>query len=122
MGQTYKYEYLKHEVNDWLLKLNLLKEENINLKERLPQIVAENTNTAILKEVEAMQSRMLNMDVAMQFLRKEIMEHKADVELIIQECLIPAVDIAGQHLKISGDIYKLSKQLSILKADFESYF
>jgi hypothetical protein len=120
MTKEGKYEQLKQDADEWLFKLGLLKEENISLKHCLSIIVAEKADPLLLKKVEALQNRLLNKDIIIQFLRKEIIEHKILLEEI-KEDVIFSSDIVNRHAKLRNDIDKLSKRLNALRADFANY-
>jgi hypothetical protein len=121
MVQENKYLQLCKEANDWYSKLDILNDENIQLKKRLGYRLSENVRGAILMKADALQHRLLNKDSAIRFLRKEIIEYARDLATQPQDMYADNL-VLVRHLKMQSDIEELAKQINILKVNFDSYF
>ena len=69
-----KIEQLQIEVNTWKRFLDFFREENVNLKNRLSNILKNRFDKKLLDEMENFQSKFIKHDELIIFLRKDVAE------------------------------------------------
>jgi hypothetical protein len=116
-----KIKQLQYQVNSWKRLLDYLTEENIQMKNRLSEILKEKFDTYLLEEVDGFQTRFIRKDNLIALLRNEIKELDeipvAEIskdERILKKMIIK---IKRLHKNISNT----EKQFGKLKSDFHKF-
>lgn len=116
-----KIKQLQYEINSWKRFLDYLTEENIQMKNRLSEILLEKFDTYLLEEVDGFQTRFIRKDHLVEMLRNEVMELDAlaVVEVFKDERLFKKIKTKIKRLH--KNIINTEKQFSKLKSDFHKF-
>ena len=117
----YKFKQLQFECNTWKRMLSFMMEENVYLKNRLSEILADAGTSEGLVEIEDFQSRFLRSDELIRILRNDV----AELEQFISDQKEDAVSENPQiHSKLSRirlNIPLVQRQEERMKADFNNF-
>lgn len=117
----YKFKQLQFECNTWKRMLSFMMEENVYLKNRLSEILADAGTSERLVEIEDFQSRFLRIDELIRILRNDV----AELEQFISDQKEDAVSENPQiHSKLSRirlNIPLVQRQEERMKADFNNF-
>ncbi|MBK8520216.1 MAG: hypothetical protein WAT20_07220 [Ferruginibacter sp.] len=116
-----KIKQLQYEINSWKRFLDYLTEENIQMKNRLSEILKEKFDTYLLEEVDGFQTRFIRKDHLVEVLRGEVMELDAIpvAEIFKDEKIFKKIKTKIKRLH--KNIINTEKQFSKLKADFHRF-
>jgi hypothetical protein len=116
-----KIKQLQYEINSWRRLLDYLTEENIEMKNRLSEILKEKFDTYLLEEVDGFQSRFIRKDNLIALLRNEIKELDAIpvAEISKDERILKKMVIKIKRLH--KNISNTEKQFGKLKSDFHKF-
>ncbi len=116
-----KIKQLKYEINSWKRFLDYLTEENIQMKNRLSEILKEKFDTYLLEEVDGFQTRFIRKDNLVEVLRNEVLELDAIpvTEIFKDERIFKKIKTKIKRLH--KNIINTEKQFSKLKADFHKF-
>ena len=112
---------LQYEINTWKRLLSFMSEENIQLKNRLSEVLKNNFDKNLLEEVEIYYTNIIKEDELFILLRNEINE--------LDNLLVRKVFEEEEVLKIfekkfrrfSNNIKNSEKQFGKLKMNFNNY-
>jgi hypothetical protein len=117
----YKFKQLQFECNTWKRMLSFMMEENVYLKNRLSEILADAGTSERLVEIEDFQSRFLRSDELIRILRNDV----AELEQFISDQKEDAVSENPQiHSKLSCirlNIPLVQRQEERMKAEFNNF-
>ncbi len=116
-----KIKQFHYEINSWKRLLDYLTEENIQMKNRLSEILKEKFDTYLLEEVDGFQTRFIRKDNMIALLRNEITElDEIPVAGILKdEKLLKKMKIKMKRLH--KNINNTEKQFGKLKSDFHKF-
>ncbi len=116
-----KIKQLKYEINSWKRFLDYLTEENIQMKNRLSEILKEKFDTYLLEEVDGFQTRFIRKDNLVEVLRNEVLElDEIPVTEIFKDERI-FKKIKTKIKRLHKNIINTEKQFSKLKSDFHKF-
>lgn len=112
---------LKYECDTWKRMLKFLTDENIQLKNKISDILKSNFDKSLLEELEIFQSRFVREDEIINLLRNDIAEvDKFHLREPFENRKI--ADKIERNLQlIRNNISNAEKQFGILKRDFAKY-
>lgn len=115
-----KYQEIRAEQSSWLKVLEELRNENVQLKNHLAEIVKGEVSTDLLQKAELFQGLFLNKDVVIALLRHDIAKQ-------ISACAVEDLNGATTHVfkeqdKLRGDIAKMQQEFIVMKSDFQNTF
>ncbi|MBP7556457.1 MAG: hypothetical protein KA821_09340 [Chitinophagaceae bacterium] len=118
---TLKIRQLQYESNGWKRTLSFLTDENIHLKNRLSEILQENSGKDLLTNAENFQTGFLRHDALINLLKNDISQFDKLLvsELLADEPFAASVELFCQNIRIK--INSLKKQFDQLKTDFNDY-
>ncbi|MCD6063306.1 MAG: hypothetical protein K0R82_1217 [Flavipsychrobacter sp.] len=105
---------LETEIGTWLQKLEGMQLENTDMKTRLADAVKQTVSSAALEEAEQFQSRFLNKDAVISFMRADIKKHA-------QKLGNNTADIQSWQSKLRSDMEKMETEFSSMRSVFSSY-
>jgi hypothetical protein len=116
-----KINQLHYQVNSWKRLLDYLTEENIQMKNRLSEILKEKFDAYLLEEVDGFQTRFIRKDNLIALLREEITEsEKLPFDDMLKEVkLIKKTEMKLKRLQ--KNITNTEKQFGKLKSDFNKF-
>ena len=116
-----RLKQLQYESDTWKRLLGFMMEENIQLKNRLSEVLKDKFDKNLLVEVEVFQSNFIKEDELVALLRNDVAE--LDKLLIRGICedgkIMNKIDIRLKNLR--NNIMNAEKQFSKLKSQFNSY-
>lgn len=115
-----KYQEIRAEQSSWLKVLEELRNENVQLKNHLAEIVKGEVSTDLLQKAELFQGLFLNKDVVIALLRHDIAKQ-------ISACAVEDLNGTTTHVlkeqdKLRGDIAKMQQEFIVMKSDFRNTF
>lgn len=115
-----KVKQLQHESDSWKRLLVFIMDENIQLKNRIPEILKVKVNDTLLDGIETFQNKFVNQDQLISLLRNDI-SNLGEILLggIYQDYNINEVESKIQKLR--NAIINTEKEFSKLKFDFNTY-
>jgi hypothetical protein len=118
-----KIKQLQHQSETWKRDLGFVVEENIALKMRLAEIIADDTVTQeFLGRIEAYQSEFIAKDEILRVMLSEIKEWDG---LLVKEQYLDGMETNGKlitlHKRLSRAIESFINEFSRLKFDFNNY-
>ena len=113
----------QHENETWKRMLAFMKEENINIKNRLSEIVKnmEKSDADMLERIEYFQSGFVAEDITV---RRLIKEADAQDKVLVRDAYEDGgllKTIKGRQAKIRKEIEKTEKEFNKLKFEFNTY-
>lgn len=116
-----RLKQLQCESDTWKRLLGFMKDENIQLKNRLSEVLKDKFDKSLLVEVEVFQNNFIKEDELVALLRNDVAE--LDKLLVREICedgkIINKIDIKLKNLR--NNIMNAEKQFSKLKSAFNSY-
>jgi hypothetical protein len=118
-----KIKQLQHQSETWKRDLGFVVEENIALKMRLAEIIADDTVTQeFLERIEAYQSEFIAKDEILRVMFSEIKEWDG---LLVKEQYLDGMETNGKlitmHKRLSRAIESFIIEFSRLKFHFNNY-
>jgi len=119
-----KIKQLQHQSETWKRDLGFAVEENITLKNRLAEIIANDhqVTTELLERIEAYQNEFISKDVALRLIFSEIKDWD---KLLVKEQYLDGKETNGTLIalqkKLSRGIESFMNEFSRLKFDFNNY-
>ena len=116
-----KLKQLKYESDTWKRLLDFMIDENIQLKNRLSEVLKYQFDKNLLDDVERFQSHFLKEDQLIGLIRNDIAELDA---LLIENLLDDGIKMQNVDLKLKrlrNNIKNAEMQFSNLKLDFYNY-
>lgn len=118
-----KIKQLQHQSDTWKRDLGFVVEENIALKIRLAEIVANDQGVPeLLERIEAYQNKFISKDETTRLIFSEIKEWD---KLLVKEKYLDGSEINGKLLamqkRLSRAIESFMNEFSKLKFDFNNY-
>ena len=116
-----KLKQLKFESDTWKRLLDFMMDENIQLKNRLSEVLKDQFDKNLLDDVERFQSHFIKEDQLIGLMRNDIAELDA---LLIENLLDDEMSMQNVHLKLKrlrNNIKNAEMQFSNLKLDFYNY-
>ena len=116
-----KLKQLKFESETWKRLLDFMMDENIQLKNRLSEVLKDQFDKNLLDDVERFQSHFIKEDQLIGLMRNDIAELDA---LLIENLLDDEMSMQNVHLKLKrlrNNIKNAEMQFSNLKLDFYNY-
>jgi hypothetical protein len=71
---------MQSEIETWLRVIDFLSAENVNLKNRLSEVIQNDVSIEILEQIENYQNNFLTKDTVLALLAKDIKEFKKSLE------------------------------------------
>ena len=116
-----RLKQLQYESDTWKRLLNFMMDENIQLKNRLSEILKDKFDKNLLVEVEVFQNNFIKEDERVALLRNDVAE--LDKLLVREICedgkIINKIEIRLQNLR--NNIMHAEIQFGKLKSAFNSY-
>ena len=116
-----RLKQLQYESDTWKRLLSFIMDENIQLKNRLSEVLKNKFDKNLLVEVEVFQTNFIKEDTLVALLRNDVAE--LDKLLVREICedgkIINKIDIRLKNLR--NNIMNAEKQFSRLKSEFNSY-
>ena len=100
------------EASDWLKILDGLQQENVRLKNRIADVIRHDVNGKTLDQAELFLSSIMNKEVVIALLRRDIAQHLKDTQ---------QGNATQKQAKLREDIGKMQYELQRLTIDFTSY-
>lgn len=118
---TLKTRQLQFESNGWKRTLVFLTDENIHLKNRLSEILQENSGKDLLINAENFQTSFLRQDALIGLLKNDVSQFDKLLvsELVADELFEASVELFCQNIRIK--INTVKKQFDQLKLEFNEY-
>ncbi|OQY95582.1 MAG: hypothetical protein B6D37_05260 [Sphingobacteriales bacterium UTBCD1] len=116
-----KIRQFQHEIDTWKRNLEFLLQENVNLKNRLAEVLQTVQDDDILEAAETFQSEFLREDEAIQILRGDIAKQDHLLTREIYENGYIIKDVVRQQKKLSEGVKNVVSGFNKLKFDFNSY-
>ena len=116
-----KLKQLQNESDTWKQLLGFMMEENINLRDRLSELLKDKFDTNLLEEVEGFQTSFLKKDDLIGILRNDVAELDKLLKQEIFEDKKINNDIDRRMTKLHDNIITAEIQLSNLKLTFNNY-
>ncbi len=117
-----KLKQLQYEADTWKRLLGFMMDENIQLKNRISQILKDRFDQNLLEEVEGYQSSFVKEDELIGLLRNDIAElDKLLQKEVFEDGMIIKI-VEGKLKKIRNNIKNAEKQFGKLKMEFNNYF
>lgn len=116
-----KLKQLQHESDSWKRLLAFITEENIFLKNRITEILKNETDAETLAEIEKFHTSFINQDELIGLLRHDIMEYD---KLLIREQIEDVHSIKKVEKKMKElrhGITTTEIKFGKLKSDFNNY-
>ena len=116
-----KLKQLKYESDTWKRLLDFMMDENIQLKNRLSEVLKDQFDKNLLDDVERFQSHFIKEDQLIGLMRNDIAELDA---LLIENLLDEEMSMQNVDLKLKrlrNNIKNAEMQFSNLKLDFYNY-
>lgn len=116
-----KIKQLQYEINSWKRLLDYLTEENIQMKNRLSEILKEKFDTYLLEEVDGFQTRFIRKDNLINLLRNEIKDLD---EIPVDDICKTEKSLKKMKIKtkrLYRNMSNTEKQFSKLKSDFHKF-
>lgn len=116
-----KLTQLLHESDSWKRSLGFLADENIQLKDRLAQVIKYNFNKTLLEDLENFQTKFIQEDELIKLLRHDLVELD---KLLIREKFEDGeimYEINNKSGRLRNQIHHMEKQFGKLKFDFNDY-
>ncbi len=116
-----KIKQLQYEINSWKRLLDYLTEENIQMKNRLSEILKDKFDIYLLEEVDGFQTRFIRKDNLIMLLRNEVtdLEKIPVAEICKDEKILKKMAIKIKRLQ--RNINNTEKQFGKLKFDFHKF-
>ena len=116
-----KIKQLQYEISSWKRFLDYLTEENIQMKNRLSEILKDKFDSYLLEEVDGFQTRFIRKDNLVEVLRNEVMEldETPVAEIFKDERIFKK--ITAKIKRLHKNISNTEKQFSKLKSDFHKF-
>lgn len=116
-----KIKQLQYEISSWKRFLDYLTEENIQMKNRLSEILKDKFDSYLLEEVDGFQTRFIRKDNLVEVLRNEVMEldETPVAEIFKDERIFKK--IKAKIKRLHKNISNTEKQFSKLKSDFHKF-
>lgn len=116
-----KIKQLQYEISSWKRFLDYLTEENIQMKNRLSEILKDKFDSYLLEEVDGFQTRFIRKDNLVEVLRNEVMEldETPVAEIFKDEKIFKK--ITAKIKRLHKNISNTEKQFSKLKSDFHKF-
>jgi len=116
-----KIRQLQYESNGWKRTLVFLTDENIHLKNRLSEILQENSGKDLLINAENFQTSFLRQDALIGLLKNDVSQFDKLLvsELVADELFEASVELFCQNIRIK--INTVKKQFDQLKLEFNEY-
>jgi hypothetical protein len=109
---------VRHRFSEWLSSLDILKDENLALQHCLAEEVKRaGGRRELLEALEKFLDSLLNKDVHISLLRRDIRAHEA-----LMLTSTTGVELSSQHQKLQDDVTRMCVEFARLKADFEQRF
>ncbi|WP_276133151.1 hypothetical protein [Polluticoccus soli] len=105
---------LETEIGNWLQKLEGMQLENTDMKTRLADAVKHAVSPSALEEAEQFQSRFINKDTVISFMRADIKKQAKKLEN-------GTPDIQSWQNKLRSDMAKMETEFNNMKSVFTSY-
>ncbi len=116
-----KLKQLQYETDTWKRLLGFMMDENIQLKNRISQILKDRFDQNLLEEVEGYQSSFVKEDELIGLLRNDIAElDKLLQKEVFEDGMIIKI-VEGKLKKIRNNIKNAEKQFGKLKMEFNNY-
>ncbi|HNR07191.1 MAG TPA: hypothetical protein PKM27_07745 [Saprospiraceae bacterium] len=103
----HEYDRFKHEYEMWNTTVEILQDENVDMKNKMSDILhRSNTTGQLLERAEAFQSRFLEEDEALRKFRREVLN------------FIKQSQNMGENGELSNGVEKMRFKLELLKKEF----
>ena len=116
-----RLKQLHYESDTWKRLLGFILDENIQLKNRLSEVLKDKFDKNLLAEVEAFQNSFIKEDALVALLRNDVAE--LDKLLVREICedgkIINKIDIRMKNLR--NNIMNAEIQFGKLKSEFNNY-
>ena len=113
-ARTYQ---LMQEQDTWGRALEFMRQENVHLKNRLADIISQDSRGDFLEQAELFQNYFLHKDMVIELLKHDISEQR-------RSTTAPAADAAmlySRQNRLRSDIEKTEADFIRLKTDFNQY-
>jgi hypothetical protein len=120
--QALKLKQLWLETDTWKRLLSFIIDENIQLKNRISEVLKDGIDTQLLEEVEKFHNRSLEGDLFIGLLRNDVAELDKLLAKEIQKDNKTIGQTETQIIKLRNNIAIAEKQFSKLKLDFYAFF
>ena len=105
------------EIQLWSKALNNLQQENIQMKNRLADLIKGIEDDHTLDEAESFLNRFISKDAVFALMRHDIAAHLKNLE----ECTASGLLLSRKHEVLQSDLLKIENELNKLKLEFEEY-
>ncbi len=121
MGVTNKTEQFLQETYTWERLLFFFKQENINLKTKLSEVVDPSTDRNFLALAEQFQNQFILKDEFMDELAHDVKEQQRKLNDATLKNIVPDEKISKMQRKLRNETQYLEKDFNRLKNEFNSY-
>lgn len=117
-----KVRQFQHESNTWKRNLEFLTQENVNLKNRLAEVLQTIPDDEdILEAAEGYQSEFLREDETIRLMRGDISKHDALLQKGVYENGFSIKELSRKQKKLSEGVKDIVAGFNKLKFDFNNY-
>lgn len=100
----------------WLRLLDGIQQENIDLKNRLAELIKNEVGAKVLEKAEYYQNQFLNKDTVIALLRHDIVkQNQLDSDIVDYSWL------SNKHERLRRDVELMEKEFTRLKTEFNKY-
>lgn len=116
-----RIKQLQHESDTWKRMLGFMMEENILLKNRLSEVLKESGGNGMLEDLDQFQTRFIEQDQRIAFLRSEI----AEIDRLLRREIFEDPKTTGyveeRVLELRAHLKLVEDEFSRMKTDFLKY-
>lgn len=116
-----KNRQLRQESESWFRMLDYFEQENIQMKNRLAEILKNEVNVAFLEKLEFYQNKFLNKDTVITLFRHEIAKHDQTLTNEWDGDVVFNKKIIKRQSKLRQDLRAIEREFNDIKFDFNSY-
>ncbi len=112
---------MQSEIETWLRVIDFLSAENVNLKNRLSEVIQNDVSIEILEQIENYQNNFLTKDTVLALLAKDIKEFKRALEKEDLNDRDYVNKLFGTQSKLRDDVGKTEKEFINLRSGFNKF-
>ncbi len=119
--KTLNIQQMVSEIDTLLRVTDFLGSENINLKNRLSQVIQNDLAVGMLEQIETYQNSFITFDTILALLVRDIKEHKK--RILIDSATESDLSDKTIHIqnKLRDDVGKTEKEFAGLRANFNKF-
>lgn len=111
----------RHESDTWKRYLQFIQQENNYLKNRLSQVLQQDTDADFLDRAEYFQNKFLLEDETVHLLRQDVHEMETLLEQEVHQDGHIIKELQKKFKKLNRDIETAERQFNKLKTDFNEF-